>query len=75
MGMNTSGEGGTYIWFGQGCATQASKPYPSLRVILAEKGNPFLRIFLKNRHIVYNFGILGVFAWKFGLKSENTTHV
>ena len=32
------GEGDTQIWFGQGCVAQASNPYPSLRVILAERG-------------------------------------
>ena len=35
--INTGGGGGTQIWFGQGCASRASKPYPSLTVILAEK--------------------------------------
>ena len=29
------------IWFGQGCAARASNPYPSLRVILAEKGTHY----------------------------------
>ena len=35
--------GGTQIWVGQGCAVplKPQNPYPSLKVILAEKGTHF----------------------------------
>ena len=42
-----TGPGGTQIWFGQGCATGASKPLPIFKGRFGRKGYPWLRIFLE----------------------------
>ena len=39
--------GGTQIWFGQGCATAASKRLPIFKGHFGRKGYPFLGIFLE----------------------------
>ena len=60
----------------RGVPLEPQNPYPSLRVILAEKGTRFLRIFLKK---YANFSkisrFLGIFAMrkiqKFGLSQKS----
>ena len=49
----------------RGVPLEPQNPYPSLRVILAEKGTHFYGLFLKNKPIFQ----------KFGLKSEKSIHV
>ena len=58
--------GGTQIWFGQGCATEARNPYPSLGVISTEKSTHFLVICLEIEvHFSQLLGVHMMDTWKF----------
>ena len=53
--MLISGRGVLRFELGRGVPLKPPNPYPSLRVILAEKGTHFQGFFLKNRPIFQKF--------------------
>ena len=75
----------TRIWFGRGCAAQASKPSSFSKDHYCQKRYPFLRIFLKYRPIFQNFQVFVANTrnfWKFWMANtqnfgilEKWTHV
>ena len=53
--------GSTQIWFGQGCAAQASKPIPISKGHFGRKRYPFVGTFSKYRPMFKNIWVLKIF--------------
>ena len=72
---NVRGGGVLRFELDRGVPLEPQNPYPSLRVILAEKGTHFKGFFLKNRPIFQKFrdfrGFRHVKTRKFGLSQKN----